>query len=541
MRHFYDGQIRRYLLQIIRLMSNFVVRYGDGTLVQVPVMYGDQERQVAHLIKQNSENSVLSAPRIAVYVSDLQLDTSRLSDSSFVGKINVRERAIDPQTNRYLNYEGESYTIERLMPTPFRLTVKVDIWTTNTDQKLQLFEQICVLFNPSLEIQTTDNFVDWSSLTVVDLENINFSSRVVPTGTSDDIDVLTLTLGTPIYINPPAKVKRLGIITQIITNVFDSTTGPYGNYVDGLGTDPQSSQYSVSNFIFKQVTSIGNYDVEINATSAKLLGEKGGYMSWPKLVEQLTGELQNDLSRIYLNQPNGSFIAGYITLSPFDEYSLSIRWDEDSFPSSEQIPSVSDRANLGSFDAIIDPLTFNPLTEYGDYNGIPIGLRLLTVENIGGFIKNSFYADSKVQKINTNVLHSRVVDHRVYVTLENGQVVNLSSSNLRIPDSLEDGIYYILIDEFVPAGSLVSYELFLNEDGPAAWKNLDGSDFVAEENDIIEWDGEHWNVVFSAKGNKDSYIYLTNTFTNTQYVWNGVNWGKNFERTYRKGEWSIEL
>ena len=58
MQFFYDGQIRRYLLQTIRLLSNFVVKYGDGSLVRVPVMYGDADRQVAHINKQNSENKI---------------------------------------------------------------------------------------------------------------------------------------------------------------------------------------------------------------------------------------------------------------------------------------------------------------------------------------------------------------------------------------------------------------------------------------------------------------------------------------------------
>ena len=100
MRHFYDGQVRRYLLQVIRLFSNFVVKYGDGTLVRVPVVYGDPDRQAATIINQNSENAVQNVPKIAVYISDLQLDTNRLGDSSFVGKIHVRERAID-ETNAY--------------------------------------------------------------------------------------------------------------------------------------------------------------------------------------------------------------------------------------------------------------------------------------------------------------------------------------------------------------------------------------------------------------------------------------------------------
>ena len=58
MDYFYDGQIRRYLLQTIRVFSNFVVKYGDGTLRQVPVMYGDGDRQVANIINQNSDVSI---------------------------------------------------------------------------------------------------------------------------------------------------------------------------------------------------------------------------------------------------------------------------------------------------------------------------------------------------------------------------------------------------------------------------------------------------------------------------------------------------
>ena len=54
MQFFYDGQIRRYLTQTIRVLSNFVVKYGDGTLVRVPVMYGDADRQVGSIISQNS-------------------------------------------------------------------------------------------------------------------------------------------------------------------------------------------------------------------------------------------------------------------------------------------------------------------------------------------------------------------------------------------------------------------------------------------------------------------------------------------------------
>ena len=49
---FYDAQIRRFLIQFIRIVSNFEVEFGkdrDGTrtLQRVPVTYGDPSRQAA--------------------------------------------------------------------------------------------------------------------------------------------------------------------------------------------------------------------------------------------------------------------------------------------------------------------------------------------------------------------------------------------------------------------------------------------------------------------------------------------------------------
>ena len=95
MQHFYDGQIRRYITQIVRLMSNFSYKDGKGNLVQIPVMYGDLTRQVANIIRENSENKIPSAPRMSVYITGIEQDAARMSDSSYVNKLNIRERAYD--------------------------------------------------------------------------------------------------------------------------------------------------------------------------------------------------------------------------------------------------------------------------------------------------------------------------------------------------------------------------------------------------------------------------------------------------------------
>jgi len=47
--YFYDGQIRRYTTQMMRILSNFPVKDGKGNIKEVPVMYGDLTRQVANI------------------------------------------------------------------------------------------------------------------------------------------------------------------------------------------------------------------------------------------------------------------------------------------------------------------------------------------------------------------------------------------------------------------------------------------------------------------------------------------------------------
>ena len=161
---FYDGQIERFLAQFIRMMSGFQVefgadRQGNITLQRVPVYYADGSRQVAAIITNNTGSAMPPVPAMTVYINNITYDKDRIQDPTFVGKINVRQRAWNSVTQEYEDKQGNAFTVERMMPVPYTLELKVDIWTSNTKQKLQLMEQIMVLFNPAMEIQSTDNYI----------------------------------------------------------------------------------------------------------------------------------------------------------------------------------------------------------------------------------------------------------------------------------------------------------------------------------------------------------------------------------------------
>jgi hypothetical protein len=98
---FYDNQIRRFLLQFARIFSNWQVTKGkdpagNDILVRVPVMYGDSSRQAATILANNSASNLPSAPLITYYITALEYDQRRTQDPTFVDRINVRQRAYNP-------------------------------------------------------------------------------------------------------------------------------------------------------------------------------------------------------------------------------------------------------------------------------------------------------------------------------------------------------------------------------------------------------------------------------------------------------------
>ena len=76
--------------------------------------------------------------------------------------------------------------------------------------------------------------------------------------------------------------------------------------------------------------------------------------------------------------------------------------------------------------------------------------------------------------------------------------------------------------------------------GPVAWKNTDLSDFRAHGNDIIEWTGSAWNIVFDSTVIAD-VTYITNSYTGTQYKWVDDAWNKSYEGIYEARLWRLIL
>jgi hypothetical protein len=314
-----------------------------------------------------------------------------------------------------------------------------------------------------MEIQTTNNYIDWTSLSYLELTGTSWSSRQIPQGAENDIDISNLTFLTPIWISPPAKVKKLGIITKIIANIFAEPTGSIN-----------TGELSFSKPISTVTVTPGNFSVLMTNNTAKLMAssenliintlenipvKSGIKINWRVLLDMYPGKFRAGLSHIELTKPDGGRIVGYLSINPLNEDDmdvLNVQYDGETLLNTD-ISDMTEAYTRGTINAIINPLTYNP--------GTP------------------------------------TVDTR-----------------------------YLILEDIVS----------LEDIGPDAWQNSDGSGVTASANDIIQWDGVQWNIIFNS-AEVTTITYITNSYTGIQYKWDGEQWSKSIDGLYYQGEWRLVL
>jgi hypothetical protein len=375
---FYDNQVRRFLIQFAKIFSNWQVTKGkdpagNEILVRVPVMYGDSSRQASTILANNSASNLPSAPLITYYISALEYDQRRTQDPTFIDKIQVRQRSYNAETQQYEQVQGQAFTVERLMPVPYTLRITVDCWTTNYQQKLELIEQLGTLFNPSLEIQSTDNFIDWTSLSVVYQDGLTFSSRTIPQGTGNPIDILSWKFYMPIWLSNAAKLKKMGVIEKVIASIFKGQA--LQDIQDDdllLGTRQKITPYGYKLLLIANRLQLLPADEAFYPSNESLEYPTPPDTSlyWTSLLN-VYGTLRPGISQIWLQNPfMDTEIVGTIVPDPLDDRLLIYDIDPDTLPQN----------TLDPVDSVINPLVTGPNA------GLPgpiNGRRYLIVEDIG--------------------------------------------------------------------------------------------------------------------------------------------------------------
>jgi hypothetical protein len=447
--------------QFIRIFDEMYVEFGKDTngnsiLKRVPVRYADTNRQVSAILKNNSDVSTLNVPMMVCYIKEVNYDRTRMQEPKYVDNKSLRTRATDPLTGNVNTQQGQNFTLKRLMPAPYRLTVVMELWTSNFDQKAQLWEQITTMFNPDMEIQGNQNYFDWTSLSYVLLTATNWTTRDIPVGADDPIDVATLTFEMPIWFSTPAKIQKLGIVQSIVSNIYDANGNPSNALIEATNQLGNRQYFTPTGY--QVVVNQGNVKLlprggpEIYANSYSIPTTTANAIPWAPVIN-LFGNIANNYSMMYLTDSRTDrLVTGTVAYDPNNVNNLFFKVDNATIPSN-YLPSIN---------AIIDP--------------------------------------------------------------------RLNAPGVGLPAAANNQRYLIVN----PLGNATV------GNGSAAWQNANTSITPALPNDIIQYVGNAWTISYRPNANSNA-SYVTNTFTNIQYAWDGNQWVKSWEGVYQEGLWSIVI
>jgi len=219
-----------------------------------------------------------------------------------------------------------------------------------------------------LEIQSTDNYIDWTSLSAVFLTGTNWDSRSIPAGGDEPISVATMTFELPIWISAPAKVQRLGVVYKILGSIYDTDGNLSNNLFDDetyLGRRIIAPYGYRVLFVDDKITLLKRSEISINDMAPEATG------NWKDLIDHY-GELRDGLSEIRLKHHSNDYeVVGHVSYNPLDDSQLIFNIDADTVPTN----------SLDPVDAIIDPFTVN--VDQFDLLSPDIGTRYLILNPIG--------------------------------------------------------------------------------------------------------------------------------------------------------------
>lgn len=380
MDYWFHGQFRNWIKQFIRIFADIKVNFGteeNPELRRVPVRHATLDSKVAIIMKNNSENTISSCPAITCWIRELNTAPDLRLDPGLERNHPINERYYDKSQGRYTEKQGNMITLSRYMPVPYRATFQVDIWHSNENQKHQILEQILILFNPSIDLQTSNNPLDWTALTIVELKTIDWDSRTIPIGTNREIGVTTIEFEVPIYLSAPAKITKQTLIHQIVDNI-----NVVGRQVDLKETPGQQRHYTSSqDFIARVVVTPGMYEVKLEDNKIWLLSKNGtdhepdgALPSWKNLIDKL-GEYRAGISqfRIKTTHDVDNFETDIIGFFEYSEQQPNLAyWSVD-------ISTLFENT-LEPIDRMIDPHRQTP------GQGLPLpqtGQRYLILEELG--------------------------------------------------------------------------------------------------------------------------------------------------------------
>ncbi len=138
--HFYHETIKRSVSVFGTLFNNISIKRENGTIMKVPLAYGPRQKWIARLQQVNlsSTRTALSLPRMGFELSSIEYDSTR----KLTKRTQLKKSLASNPNNMQYQYA----------PAPYNLGFDLSVLVKNTDDGLQIIEQIMPYFTPDYTV-----------------------------------------------------------------------------------------------------------------------------------------------------------------------------------------------------------------------------------------------------------------------------------------------------------------------------------------------------------------------------------------------------
>ncbi len=221
----YGKQFEKYLAQFGRVFSGFQVQDGvvrDGTYDpytrRVKLVYGSMSRIVATLLNKRESFSNGTLPLMAFNLTGIERDNENKKNSRHVDHISFR------------NTRGDIQAYERLIGPAFVMNIELSIYASSTTELFSLVEQILLIFNPRITIQTDTSVFNSDYITEIELESIDNEINY-PMGQEARVVQQSMNFRVPVRLSYPTNTDA-SYIEEIRARIFASSEEGLDTMID---------------------------------------------------------------------------------------------------------------------------------------------------------------------------------------------------------------------------------------------------------------------------------------------------------------------
>ena len=218
--HFYHKQIRNTVIAFGTIFNNVNIKRLDSSgnpvqTLRVPLSYAPKEKFLARLDAQqdltgDDSKVAITLPRMSFEISGYSYDgTRKLNKNQKLGRVTTNADTTKLNT--------------QFSPVPYNVSFQLNVFVANSDDGLQIVEQILPFFQPDYTVtMILDNdIMDTKRDIPFVLENVSYDDSYTGTLTSLRRIIYTLTFTAKTYLYGP--ISTSAIIKKVSADMYTNT------------------------------------------------------------------------------------------------------------------------------------------------------------------------------------------------------------------------------------------------------------------------------------------------------------------------------